>query len=96
LLAPFAPAGLPNPAAWPLDGNQRLHAIQREQNTTDGGRQTSNTLQGDRRIVGWEEMRLILKSNVTASDLPPLTDEQMAGVKAVYEEYIKDPVHYLW
>jgi aryl-alcohol dehydrogenase-like predicted oxidoreductase len=37
-----------------------------------------------------------VESNVTASDLPPLTDEQMAGVKAVYEEYIKDPVHYLW
>jgi aryl-alcohol dehydrogenase-like predicted oxidoreductase len=28
--------------------------------------------------------------------LPPLTDEQMAGVKAVYDKYIKDPVHYLW
>jgi aryl-alcohol dehydrogenase-like predicted oxidoreductase len=37
-----------------------------------------------------------VESNVTASDLPPLTDEQMAGVKAVYEKYIKDPVHYLW
>jgi aryl-alcohol dehydrogenase-like predicted oxidoreductase len=37
-----------------------------------------------------------VESNVTASDLPPLTDEQMAGVKAVYDKYIKDPVHYLW
>ncbi len=37
-----------------------------------------------------------VESNMTASDLPPLTDEQMAGVKAVYEKYIKDPVHYLW
>ncbi|MBN1979401.1 MAG: aldo/keto reductase [Anaerolineae bacterium] len=35
-------------------------------------------------------------SNVAASDLPALTDAQMAGVKAVYERYIKDPVHYLW
>jgi aryl-alcohol dehydrogenase-like predicted oxidoreductase len=37
-----------------------------------------------------------VESNVTASDLPLLTDEQMAGVKAAYEKYIKDPVHYLW
>jgi aryl-alcohol dehydrogenase-like predicted oxidoreductase len=37
-----------------------------------------------------------VESNMTASNLPPLTDEQMAGVKAVYEKYIKDPVHYLW
>jgi aryl-alcohol dehydrogenase-like predicted oxidoreductase len=35
-------------------------------------------------------------SNVAASDLPPLTDEQMAGVKAIYDKYIKTPVHYLW
>jgi aryl-alcohol dehydrogenase-like predicted oxidoreductase len=35
-------------------------------------------------------------SNVAASNLPALTDEQMAGVKAVYEKYIKNPVHYLW
>jgi aryl-alcohol dehydrogenase-like predicted oxidoreductase len=35
-------------------------------------------------------------SNVAASALPALTDEQMAGVKAVYEKYIKNPVHYLW
>ncbi|MFL7792188.1 MAG: aldo/keto reductase [Anaerolineae bacterium] len=37
-----------------------------------------------------------VESNVTASDLHALTDEQMAGVKAVYEKYIKNPVHYLW
>jgi aryl-alcohol dehydrogenase-like predicted oxidoreductase len=37
-----------------------------------------------------------VESNVTASDLPPLTGEQMAGVNTVYEKYIKDPVHYLW
>jgi aryl-alcohol dehydrogenase-like predicted oxidoreductase len=37
-----------------------------------------------------------VESNVAASDLPPLTDEQMAGVRTVYERYIKDPVHYLW
>jgi aryl-alcohol dehydrogenase-like predicted oxidoreductase len=37
-----------------------------------------------------------VESNVTASDLPLLTDEQMAGVRAIYEKYVKDPVHYLW
>jgi aryl-alcohol dehydrogenase-like predicted oxidoreductase len=37
-----------------------------------------------------------VESNVTASDLPPLTDGQMAGVRAVYEKYVKEPVHYLW
>jgi aryl-alcohol dehydrogenase-like predicted oxidoreductase len=37
-----------------------------------------------------------IESNAGSSDLPSLTDEQMAGVKAVYEKYIKDPVHYLW
>jgi aryl-alcohol dehydrogenase-like predicted oxidoreductase len=37
-----------------------------------------------------------VESNVAASDLPPLTDEQMAGVKAIYEKYVKNPVHYLW
>jgi hypothetical protein len=37
LAAPFAPAGFGNPAAQSLDGNRRLHAIQREQNNTDGG-----------------------------------------------------------
>lgn len=37
-----------------------------------------------------------VESNVAASELPPLTDEKMAGVKAVYEKYIKDSVHQLW
>jgi aryl-alcohol dehydrogenase-like predicted oxidoreductase len=37
-----------------------------------------------------------VESNVTASELPPLTKEQVLGVAAVYEKYIKDPVHYLW
>ena len=37
-----------------------------------------------------------LESNVQASDLPPLTEEQMAGVRAIYEEYVKDHVHQRW
>ncbi len=34
--------------------------------------------------------------NVTAMNLPPLTDEEMEGVKTIYETYIKDSVHHLW
>jgi aryl-alcohol dehydrogenase-like predicted oxidoreductase len=37
-----------------------------------------------------------VEANVQAPDLPALTDEQMAGVRAVYDKYIRDPVHYLW
>jgi len=42
LLADFALAGLPNPAAKPLD-----LAIQREQGSTSAGRRTNNTLRED-------------------------------------------------
>ncbi|WP_407892794.1 aldo/keto reductase [Lacticaseibacillus sp. N501-2] len=37
-----------------------------------------------------------IERNTSASDLPALTDEQMQIVKSVYDEKIKDPVHYLW
>ncbi|MDD4081064.1 MAG: aldo/keto reductase [Eubacteriales bacterium] len=37
-----------------------------------------------------------IKQNVAASDMPALTDEQMAKVRAVYDKYIRNPVHYLW
>lgn len=37
-----------------------------------------------------------IKQNAQASNMPALTDEQMANVKAVYEKYIRNPVHYLW
>jgi aryl-alcohol dehydrogenase-like predicted oxidoreductase len=37
-----------------------------------------------------------MEQNVKAADLPPLTAEQISGVKKIYDEYIKDPVHYLW
>ena len=37
-----------------------------------------------------------IEANVRASELPPLTEEQMAGVKEVYEDTIKDSVHQRW
>jgi len=37
-----------------------------------------------------------VESNVQAADLPPLTPEQMAGVRAVYEKYLKADVHQRW
>ena len=37
-----------------------------------------------------------VESNVAAGALPPLSDEQMAGVREVYETYIKPQVHHLW
>lgn len=35
-------------------------------------------------------------SNAQASELPPLTEDQMKKVEDIYNKYIKDPVHYLW
>jgi aryl-alcohol dehydrogenase-like predicted oxidoreductase len=46
-------------------------------------------------IPGASKLRHV-ESNVKASDLPALTDEQMAGVKAVYEKYVKEHVHQVW
>jgi aryl-alcohol dehydrogenase-like predicted oxidoreductase len=37
-----------------------------------------------------------MKQNVKAAELPPLTEEQMADVKKIYDEYIRNPVHHLW
>jgi aryl-alcohol dehydrogenase-like predicted oxidoreductase len=34
--------------------------------------------------------------NVHASDLPALTDDQMADVRAIYDEMIRQQVHYRW
>jgi len=36
------------------------------------------------------------EANFSAADLPALSAEVMAGVAAIYEQYIKNPVHYLW
>lgn len=35
-------------------------------------------------------------ANVRASELPPLTPEQMAGVKEIYDTFIRPSVHPLW
>jgi len=37
-----------------------------------------------------------VESNAGASDLPPLTDEQMKKVKEIYEKYFNPVVHHLW
>lgn len=37
-----------------------------------------------------------LTSNLQAAERPAPTPEQMAAVKAIYDERIKNPVHYLW
>jgi aryl-alcohol dehydrogenase-like predicted oxidoreductase len=34
--------------------------------------------------------------NVRAADLPPLTEMQMAKVRQVYDQYIRDQVHHRW
>ena len=34
--------------------------------------------------------------NAHASELPPMTDEQMMAVRRIYETYIKPDVHHLW
>lgn len=34
--------------------------------------------------------------NVGAAALPALSDETMARVRAIYDQFIRDPVHYLW
>jgi aryl-alcohol dehydrogenase-like predicted oxidoreductase len=36
------------------------------------------------------------KDNVRAADLPPLTEAQMAKVREVYDQYIREQVHYRW
>lgn len=36
------------------------------------------------------------EQNFSAADLPPLSDDVMEGVKAIYDRYVKNPVHYLW
>ncbi len=34
--------------------------------------------------------------NVAAADLPPLTPEQMAEVRRIYDQYIREQVHHRW
>lgn len=35
-------------------------------------------------------------NNVNAVELPDLSSEQMNEIKRIYDQYIKDPVHYMW
>lgn len=37
-----------------------------------------------------------VEENVRAADLPPLTSEQMAKVREIYDRYIRDQVHHRW
>jgi aryl-alcohol dehydrogenase-like predicted oxidoreductase len=37
-----------------------------------------------------------VRDNVGAADLPPLSQETMDGVAAVYNKYIREQVHHLW
>lgn len=36
------------------------------------------------------------EDNARASDLPPFTDAHMQKVADVYNEYVREPVHYMW
>jgi aryl-alcohol dehydrogenase-like predicted oxidoreductase len=36
------------------------------------------------------------EDNFGAADLPPLSDAMMDGVKAIYDKYIRNPVHFMW
>lgn len=36
------------------------------------------------------------RDNVSAADFPPLSQEVMDGVRAVYDQYIREQVHHLW
>ncbi len=36
------------------------------------------------------------EQNISAADLPGLSDEVMEEVKGVYDKYIRNPAHYLW
>ena len=37
-----------------------------------------------------------VQSNVTAAELPPLTDAQMRGVAEIYDRYLRDIIHPQW
>jgi len=34
--------------------------------------------------------------NITVSELPPISDEKMAQVRAIYDHYIREFVHHYW
>jgi aryl-alcohol dehydrogenase-like predicted oxidoreductase len=36
------------------------------------------------------------KSNAAASDLPPLDDQQMAAIRAIYDRTFRPDLHHRW
>lgn len=47
-------------------------------------------------VIPGASRREYAEANMKASDLPPLTDAQMDGVKEIYDRFIKADVHHLW
>jgi aryl-alcohol dehydrogenase-like predicted oxidoreductase len=47
-------------------------------------------------VIPGASRRELAEANVRASELPPLSDDQMKRVQAIYEEYIKPDVHNRW
>jgi aryl-alcohol dehydrogenase-like predicted oxidoreductase len=47
-------------------------------------------------VIPGASRRELAEANVKASELPPLSEEQMKGVREIYEEYIKPDVHHCW
>ncbi|MBY9012769.1 MAG: aldo/keto reductase, partial [Candidatus Lokiarchaeota archaeon] len=37
-----------------------------------------------------------VQSNIQASDLEPLSNDQMVQIQEIYEKYIKKTVHHIW
>jgi aryl-alcohol dehydrogenase-like predicted oxidoreductase len=47
-------------------------------------------------VIPGASRRELAEVNLKASDLPPLSDEQMKRVREIYEEFIKPDVHQRW
>lgn len=47
-------------------------------------------------VIPGASRREYAETNMNASDLPPLSDEQMKGVREIYDRYIKPELHHLW
>ena len=47
-------------------------------------------------VIPGASRRVYAETNIKASELPPLTDEQMHRVNEIYEKFIKPDVHHLW
>jgi aryl-alcohol dehydrogenase-like predicted oxidoreductase len=47
-------------------------------------------------VIPGASRRELAEANVRAADLPPLSENQMKGVREIYEEFIKPDVHQRW